>query len=59
MELVSLPSDIIKIIHDELDFTDQSNFILTSIQFNIYPITNLLDCFRGKHKLNNSICQSN
>lgn len=43
ISLDQLPSDIIKIIHNELDFIGQKNLKLISIAFIKYPITNLLD----------------
>lgn len=43
MLLNYLPSDIIKIIHNDLDFRSQKNLRLTSEIFIKYPITNLSD----------------
>lgn len=43
MLLIYLPSNIIKIIHNDLDFHSQKNLRLTSEIFIKYPITNLSD----------------
>lgn len=53
-----LPSDIIKIIHNQLDFIDQCNLRLVSAYFTMYEITNLLDNVPNVDRLTDAICQS-
>lgn len=56
--LNQLVSDIIKIIHNQLDFPSQCNLRLVSTRFLIFPITNLFDNVPNINRLTNAICQS-
>lgn len=53
-----LPSDIIKLVHNKLDFIHQRNLRLVSREFIKYPITNLLDNVPNVSKLTDEILKS-
>jgi hypothetical protein len=53
-----LPADIIRSIHNQLNFIDQCNLRLVSTYFTMYQITNLLDNVPNVTNLTDAICQS-
>lgn len=50
-----LPSDIIRSIHNELDFVSQCNLRLASTYFTLFPITNLFDNVPNISNITNTI----
>lgn len=58
MLFIQLPVDIIRLVHNELDFIGQKNLRLASHIFTAYPITNLLDNVPNLNKLTGKILKS-